>query len=445
MTIEIVIPQVGESIYEMQIGRWLKQEGDRVAADENIVELETDKASMELPAPAAGVISRIIRQQGESVSVGETIAHLEEDGRDAVERPPTAEPRRVPDGGQATPSAGEEKAPVQKARGKPSPEGPEPPAPPPKPHAHRRRDVPATPSARRALRQHGLSAEDVEPSGATLRREDVLRHIERQKPRPQRDGVPPEKVAEGPSQEVSPAKPAEAPASDLEEVVPMSLIRRRIAKRLVEARRQAALLTTFNEIDMTAVIELRHRYRQAFEEKYKIKLGFMSFFVKAAIDALRQFPQVNAEVRGTDIVFRNYYDIGIAVATDRGLVVPVLRHAERMTFAEIERAIDDFARRAREKKLTPDELAGGTFTITNGGVFGSLLSTPIVNPPQSGVLGMHAIQERAVAREGQVVIRPMMYVALTYDHRVVDGREAVLFLRRVKEAIEEPSRMLMEV
>jgi 2-oxoglutarate dehydrogenase E2 component (dihydrolipoamide succinyltransferase) len=225
----------------------------------------------------------------------------------------------------------------------------------------------------------------------------------------------------------------------------MSRLRRTVAERLVEAQRNAALLTTFNEIDMTDVMQLRREYGEAFQKKYQVKLGFMSFFVKAVIDALKQFPALNAEIRGTDIVYHNYFDLGIAIGGGRGLVVPVLRNAERLSFAEIEKAIGDFARRAQENKLMPDELHGGTFTLSNGGVYGSLLSTPIVNPPQSGVLGMHTIQERPVARDGAVVIRPMMYVALTYDHRLVDGREAVTFLKRLKEAIESPARMLMEV
>ena len=238
---------------------------------------------------------------------------------------------------------------------------------------------------------------------------------------------------------------AQVPTDRHEEIVPMTLLRRRIAQRLVEAQHQAALLTTFNEIDMSAVIELRKKYREEFQERYGVKLGFMSFFVKASIEALKRFPQVNAEVRGEDIVYRNYYDIGIAVGGGKGLVVPVLRNAERMSFAEIELAIDSLAGRARENQLKPDELQGGTFTITNGGIFGSLLSTPIVNPPQSGILGLHAIQDRPVARDGQVVIRPMMYVALTYDHRLIDGREAVGFLGLVKEIIEDPARLLLDL
>ena len=270
--------------------------------------------------------------------------------------------------------------------------------------------------------------------GVLLLKEDALSYLERVE----------ESKAEQPTGE---KKTLTSPDSDVreEEIIPMSPLRRRIAERLVAAQQTAALLTTFNEIDMTAVMALRRQYRESFEKKYSIKLGFMSFFVKASIEALKLIPQVNAEVRGTDIVYRNYYDIGIAIGGGRGLVVPVLRHAERMSFAEIERAIDDFARRAETNKLNLDELRGGTFTITNGGIYGSLLSTPIINPPQSGILGMHAIQERPVAREGQIVIRPMMYVALTYDHRIVDGREAVTFLRHIKGLLEDPARILLEV
>jgi 2-oxoglutarate dehydrogenase E2 component (dihydrolipoamide succinyltransferase) len=309
------------------------------------------------------------------------------------------------------------------------------------PAAQDQRVAPAvTPSARRALRELGLRAEDVPVAGKRLRREDVLQHAEHGK---QSDAASSEPLAENrPLAKSADVTVAGAATAELEEVVPMSLIRRRIARRLVEAQQQAALLTTFNEIDMSAVIELRKHHRDQFQERYGIKLGYMSFFVKAVIDGLKQFPTVNAEIREANIVYRNYYHIGIAIGAERGLVVPVLRHAERMSFAEIEQAISDFARRAQENK--PNELQGGTFTITNGGIYGSLFSTPIVNPPQSGVLGMHAVQERPVAHEGQVVIRPMMYVALTYDHRILDGRDATSFLRRVKEAIEEPMRMLIE-
>jgi 2-oxoglutarate dehydrogenase E2 component (dihydrolipoamide succinyltransferase) len=281
------------------------------------------------------------------------------------------------------------------------------------------------PAAGRVLGEQNLSPDDVTATGpgGRLLKEDVLRHVEA--------------AASGPA--------SGSVGEREEEVVPMSLLRRRIAGRLVEAQQTAALLTTFNEIDMSGVVSLRRDFGAAFQEKYGVKLGLMSFFVKAAVDALKLVPAVNAEIRGTDIVYRNYYDIGVAVGGGKGLVVPVLRHAERLSFAEIERAIADFAARARDNKLKVEELQGGTFTISNGGIYGSMLSTPIVNPPQSGILGLHAMQDRPVAREGQVVVRPMMYVALTYDHRLIDGREAVTFLKHIKEVIETPARMLIEV
>lgn len=283
------------------------------------------------------------------------------------------------------------------------------------------------PAARRELAERGLEAEEVEATGpgGRLLKEDVIRHVERRR-------------------EEARSQPSQGAAAREEEIVPMSLLRRRIAERLVAAQQSAALLTTFNEIDMTAVIALRQRHREAFQQKHGIKLGFMSFFVKASIEALKLIPQLNAEIRENDVIYRNYYDIGIAVGGGKGLVVPVLRNAERMSFGEIEHAIDDFARRAQENKLKVEELQGGTFTISNGGVYGSLLSTPIVNPPQSGVLGLHVIQDRPVGRAGEVVIRPMMYIALTYDHRIVDGREAVTFVRHIKDLIEDPARILLE-
>jgi 2-oxoglutarate dehydrogenase E2 component (dihydrolipoamide succinyltransferase) len=437
MSIELKIPALGESIQEVQIGRWLKQEGESVAEDEDVVELETDKASMELPAPAAGVLVKILKRAGESVTIGETIAVFERDGQPAEK----STSKKADDAGtQTAPVATPESSEAKAARNATSPshdktvESP--------PTSRGRRVPPAvTPSARRALRELGIRAEDVAAEGKRLRREDVLRHVAQRQP-DAASRLPPAENRSLP--EATKPAVADAATSDLEEIVPMSLIRRRIARRLVEAQQQAALLTTFNEIDMSAVIELRKHHREQFQDRYGIKLGFMSFFVKGVIDALKQFPTVNAEIRGENIVYRNYYHIGIAIGADRGLVVPVLRHAERMSFAEIEQAIDDFAQRAQENKLKPHELEGGTFTITNGGIYGSLFSTPIVNPPQSGVLGMHAIQERPVAQAGQVVIRPMMYVALTYDHRILDGRDAASFLRRVKEAIEEPMRMLIE-
>jgi 2-oxoglutarate dehydrogenase E2 component (dihydrolipoamide succinyltransferase) len=461
MSIELKIPDVGESIQEVQIGRWLKQEGDRVDADENVVELETDKASLELPAPAAGVIRKILKHDGDSVAVGETIAHLDPAGDAEAKQPESEAPKEA---GRQKPKEGESKKPPRaedeadqraakrEARPDSRKEG-ETERKPARPAAgdgkHKVEALPpVTPSGRRALLEFGLRAEDVHVRGDRIGREDVLRTVEERKAGAEEPQGQAAKAAE------APPKPREAegkravarPDADelLERVVPMSLIRRRIAERLVEAQQTAALLTTFNEIDMSAVFALRKDHGQRFREKYGVKLGFMSMFVKATIESLKEYPELNAEIRGKDVVYRRYFDIGVAIGSERGLVVPVVRHAERLSFAEIEQAIADFAARAAANKLTPDELTGGTFTITNGGVFGSLLSTPIVNPPQSGVLGMHAIQERPIAREGQVVIRPMMYVALTYDHRLVDGREAVSFLQRLKQLVEDPARMLIE-
>ena len=411
MVHELKIPQAGESIQEVQIGQWLKKEGEWVGRDENLVELETDKASMELSAPAAGVVTKILKQDGETAGIGEIIALIEEGAP-----PPQAEAAEV----QAAPQHSEPRI--------------------------------VMPSAQRLLTEHGIQAEEVQATGPAGRvlKEDVLRHVE-QKKQEKSDGEQPKEVRrETPAQ---PPRALQAPATEPplstglrhEEAVPMTLIRRRIAERLVQAQHQAALLTTFNEVDMSPVLQLRQQYRERFQQKYGVKLGFMSFFTKSTIEALKEFPALNAEIRGQEIVYRNYYDIGIAIGGGKGLVVPALRNAERLSFAEIEQKIADFAERAKANKIRPEELDGGTFTITNGGVYGSLLSTPIVNPPQSGVLGLHAIQDRPVAKDGQVVIRPMMYVALTYDHRLVDGREAVTFLRRIKEIMEEPARMLLEV
>ncbi len=420
MPIELKVPVAGESITEVEVGAWLKAKGDFVEKDEPVVVLETEKASVELPAPVSGTITEIRKNKGDTAAIGEVLAYLESG--------PPAPPR--PAAAQAAPISAPETRPA-------------PPEAPPR----------VMPAAEQALAEHGLRAQDVKPSGpgGRLLKEDVLRHIEEQRqpaPPPPPAIAPPqaEKEITAPAPTAPAAPPPTVAVPDREEeVVPMSRLRRTVAQRLLEAQRNTAMLTTFNEIDMAPVMAFRKERGEAFQQKYSIKLGLMSFFVKASIDALKLFPAVNAEIRGNDIVYHNYYDIGLAVSTDRGLVVPVLRDAERMSFAEVELATADFARRARESKLKLEELQGGTFTITNGGVFGSLLSTPILNPPQSGILGMHAIQDRPVARAGAVVIRPMMYVALTYDHRLIDGREAVSFLRRIKELIEEPVRMLIEV
>ncbi len=415
MTIEVKVPALGESIYEVQIVRWLKQKGDWVDKDEELVEIETDKATLQIPAPVAGALTKIVKQEDQLANVGEVIAYLDESQKPITDRHDGESREAAAASADALPPA----------------------------TALTDRPPIVMPAAERLLAEYGLEAGQVTATGpgGRLLKEDVLRYVEQEGLKPGREPQP-EPSAQTTAR--TSVEPTGTPARQ-EEVVPMSMIRRRIAQRLVEAQQTAALLTTVNEIDMSAVIELRRKYRELFQEKYRVKLGFMSFFVKAAIEGLKLCPQLNAEMRDRNIVYRNYCDIGIAIGGGKGLVVPVLRNAERMSFAEIEQAIGELAKRAEENKLTPEELAGGTFTITNGGVYGSLLSTPIVNPPQSGILGLHVIQDRPVAREGQVVIRPMMYVALTYDHRIVDGREAVGFLRRVKEIVEEPSRMLLEI
>jgi 2-oxoglutarate dehydrogenase E2 component (dihydrolipoamide succinyltransferase) len=462
MSIEVTIPAVGESIHEVQIAQWLKSEGDWVDKDESLVEVESDKATVQLPAPAAGRLAKILKQRGEIAQVGQAIAQLESDGKEPAEtrQPAEAKPKGEKDKPQAQPAAAKQTEPPPRPTKRPEERGKpqEVPAAPAAAAAKRAPPEPATirdggekpnakapellPATRRLLTEFELTPDAVRGSGpeGQILPEDVLRHI-REARETGKELSAKSRQAEKPAAAL---EPAEAPA-DLEELVPMSMIRRRIAERLVEAQHAAALLTTFNEIDMSQVMELRSKFKDAFAERYGVKLGFMSFFVKAAIEALKRYPQVNAEIRGHDIAYRNYYDIGIAVGGGKGLVVPVLRRAELLSFAEIEQQIAQFAALAKENKLKPEDLQGGTFTISNGGIYGSLLSTPIVNPPQSGILGLHAIQDRPVAREKQVVIRPMMYVALTYDHRLVDGREAVGFLKTIKDVIEDPTRLLLEV
>jgi 2-oxoglutarate dehydrogenase E2 component (dihydrolipoamide succinyltransferase) len=409
-------------VSEVEIGDWLKSVGDSVKQDDIIVMLETDKVTVELPAPVNGTISKILFQKGASAKVGDILGYMEEGAVVAKSGAAPLDPA------------------FDRSQGSEAPPATIPPASAPR----------VMPAAQRALHAAGLDAAEVQPSGPGGRtlKEDVQRHLAeghvdaRPAAAPQRPELrePRAKDLKPP-----PVPNLPAPGPRQEEVVPMTSLRRRIAERLVEAQHSAALLTTFNEVDMSAVKQLREDYQDAFLKKYSIKLGFMSFFVKAAVDALKQFPSVNAEVRGTDIVYHNYFDIGVAVGGGKGLVVPVLRNVERMGFAEVELTIAALAGRAKDGSLKLDELQGGTFTITNGGIYGSLLSTPIINPPQSGILGLHGINERPVVIKGQIVARPMMYIALTYDHRIVDGREAVGFLKRIKDAIEEPTRMLIEV
>lgn len=424
MPIELKVPEVGESITEVHIANWHISPGDYVAIDEDVVELETDKATVNVPAPVGGILKDILKPAGQTAAVGEVIATLEE----ADAPPKTSESSsgqtaaRDKDGQQATP------VPAQATATALTPSS-----------------SPATvmPAAARLLAEHGLSAEQVPSTGpgGRLLKEDVERFIASRSPASGHAG--------GGGHGLSPRQtPTAIPARSgdrTEKSAIMSPIRKRIAERLVAAQNNAALLTTFNEVNMAPVMALRKQYQDAFTKRYDVKLGFMSFFVKAVIDALNEIPQVGAQIRGDELVYQNYCDIGIAIGGGKGLVVPIIRNAELLSFAEIELKINELGRRARENKIGLDELQGGTFTITNGGIYGSLLSTPIVNPPQSGVLGMHNIVQRPVAENGQVVIRPMMYLALTYDHRAVDGREAVTFLKRITEAIEDPTRMLIEV
>jgi 2-oxoglutarate dehydrogenase E2 component (dihydrolipoamide succinyltransferase) len=415
MALELKVPEVGESITEVVIGTWKKRAGDAVALDESIVEIESDKATVELPAPAAGTVAKILKASGEKAVVGEVIGYLEPAGAAAPAGHPAAAP--VVDvkrsGGRTDIGS------VQPATA---------PATPPR----------VMPAAARVLGEAGLPAAGVAGSGpgGRVTKADATAAV----------GARPPAAAAPPAKPASPAvQPLAVPGSRQERQVLISPIRRRIAERLVEAQHQAALLTTFNEVDMSAVMALRAKFKDVFQERYGVKLGFMSFFVRAAVEALRAVPQVNAEYRDPHIVFRDYYDIGIAVGGGKGLVVPVIRNAEMLSFAQIEQTIGDLARRAADNKIKLDELQGGTFTISNGGVYGSMLSTPIINPPQSGILGLHAITERPMAVNGQVVIRPMMYLALSYDHRLVDGREAVTFLKRIKDTIEDPTRLMLEV
>jgi 2-oxoglutarate dehydrogenase E2 component (dihydrolipoamide succinyltransferase) len=403
MTSEIKIPEVGESITEVQISEWLKAEGDTVKQNEPLAVIDSEKTTFELPAPQNGRLLKILRQAGDTVKVGEVVAQIAQESEAVTgktEEKVSAEPSVVKDSGEAK---GSEKSDLWKAK-KPKKQS-------------------ATPDVQKKEEKAPESDKKEEP--------------------PLEEKAEPAKDAE-----IKPEAPdlkQKRLAGREQEAVPMTMLRRTVAKRLVEARQTMAMLTTFNEIDMTQVQSLRKEYQEAFEKRYQVRLGFMSFFVKAAIEALKQFPQLNAEIDGDDIIYHNYFDIGVAVSTERGLVVPVLKNAERSSFAEVEKALGNFAQRAKEGELKPDELEGGTFTITNGGVFGSLFSTPIINPPQTGILGLHAIQDRPVALGGQVLVRPMMYAALTYDHRIVDGREAVQFLKRIKELIESPSRILVEI
>jgi 2-oxoglutarate dehydrogenase E2 component (dihydrolipoamide succinyltransferase) len=434
MATEIRVPSLGESVVEATVGQWFKQAGDTVTADEPLVELETDKVTVEVPAPASGVLSKIAVKAGDTVAVGALLGAIG-DGA-GVSKPAKAKSAPVSATlamAEASPEAdtslarAPEAAPTEpkKLEREPSPR-----------QEVGNDDMPPSPAARKLMVESDLGADQVIGSGrrGQVLKVDVVKAAEALLKSERKEKAPP---------------PLRAPVASgdaaREERVRMTRLRRTIAKRLKEAQDTAAMLTTFNDVDMSAVMQLRRDYRDAFEKRHGVKLGFMGFFVKAALQALKDIPAVNAEIDGEDIVYKNYYHIGIAVGTERGLVVPVLRDADRMSLAEIETAIADFGARARSGKLALDELQGGTFTISNGGIYGSLLSTPILNAPQSGILGMHRIEERAVVRDGAIVARPMMYLALSYDHRLVDGKDAVTFLVHIKDSLEDPKRLVLDL
>jgi len=415
---DIRVPTLGESVTEATIGRWFKHPGDSVAVDEPVVELETDKVTIEVPAPAAGVLSEILVKDGETVAPGALLGQIKE-GAGAPAKP-------APAPAAASPPAAKPAPPPQPA---PAPTmAKTPPA-----------DAPLAPSVRKLAAESGISASTVPGSGKDGRvtKGDMLDAIARAVATPTPVAQPAAAV-----QARAPSPPDDAAR---EERVRMSRLRQTIARRLKEAQNTAAMLTTFNEVDMASVMALRAQYKDLFEKKHGVKLGFMSFFVRACVQALKDIPAVNAEIDGSDIVYKNYYHVGVAVGTEKGLVVPVVRDAERLSLGEIEKKIADFGRRARDGALKIEDMQGGTFTISNGGVYGSLMSTPILNAPQSGILGMHKIQERPVVHEGKIEARPMMYLALSYDHRIVDGQQAVTFLVRVKDSLEDPARIVLDL
>jgi 2-oxoglutarate dehydrogenase E2 component (dihydrolipoamide succinyltransferase) len=462
MARDIVVPTLGESVTEGTIAKWMKQVGDDVAQDEALLELETDKVTLEVFAPAAGKLAEISAEEGATVEVGAVVGRIAEKGEAAaagetieVRKDTAAADRRlaaatpVPKPSAAKPELAREMSEEMRARAKAtmgdrreagaSPE------------AERSPAAPAasglSPAVRKLMEENALSPSDIAGSGpdGRITKGDVLDYIGREVKKGAGQPAPERPAAEPPAPKPAARPAAPAEAGPREERVRMTRLRKRIAERLKQAQETAAMLTTFNEADMSAVIAARKQYRDIFEKKHGIKLGFMSFFVKAAIVALKEIPAVNAEIDGDDIVYKNYYDIGVAVGTEQGLVVPVLRGADRLSFAGIEEKLAEVGRKAREGKLSIDDLTGGTFTISNGGVYGSLISTPILNPPQSGILGMHKIEDRPVAIAGKLEIRPMMYLALSYDHRIIDGREAVTFLVRIKECIEDPQRILLDM
>ncbi len=449
MRIEVNVPNLPESVSDATLLDWHKKPGDPVQKNENLVDLETDKVVLEVPVPEDGVLQEICRNKGDLVTGGDLIAVIETEARpaataakaEAARESSKPEPGKTGVEPKAEPVREVRESP--KASTKPEPQRleavePEPPAP--------KADYtqPLSPAVRRLLMEHNLDPAEI-PSNGRLTKQEVLSYLDSRKSTVRRMPAARPVRTEAPIQIPIAERPAPREPSFRERRVPMTRLRARIAERLLEAQRTTATLTTFNEVNLQKIFDLRNQHRAKFEQQYQIKLGFMSFFVKAAVEALKRFPIINASIEGNDIVYHDYYDIGIAVSTDRGLVVPVLRDADRLGFAEIEKAVMEFSQKARDGKLSFEELNGGTFTITNGGIFGSMLSTPILNPPQSAILGMHAIKDRPVVEDGQIVVRPMIYLALSYDHRIIDGREAVSCLFTIKELLEDPTRLLLGV
>jgi 2-oxoglutarate dehydrogenase E2 component (dihydrolipoamide succinyltransferase) len=434
MRVEVKVPQLPESVAEATLVSWHKKAGEAVKRDENLIDIETDKVVLELPAPADGVLAEILKADGTTVTSNDIIAVLDTDAKAAASTPPEA---------AAQPAASQAIAGTPAAKQQPAP-APQKPVP-----SFATQDTPsakataeALPAARKVMAEQGIAAAEVSGTGrgGRITKSDVQAAVETKSAPAVKQAPPP-----------TPAPAARPPVVNLdlghrpEQRVPMSRLRQRVAERLVQSQSTAAILTTFNEVNMQPVIELRNRYKERFEKEHGVKLGFMGFFVKAAVHALKKFPLVNASIDGNDIVYHGYYDIGIAVGSPRGLVVPIIRDADQLSVAEIEKLIGDYGKRAQEGKLTVEELTGGTYTISNGGVFGSMLSTPIINPPQSAILGVHATKERAVVDNGQIVVRPMNYLAQSYDHRIIDGREAVLSLVAIKDALEDPARLLLDL
>lgn len=461
MLVEVRVPVLAESVAEATLMDWHKQPGDSVKFGDALIDVETDKVTLEVVAPEDGTLVSILKNSGEDVGSNELIAQIDTESQASATETADIGEADVPEPETQTDVAGSEAAPQAEPEAEPAVEPDEQPPP-------SEQEPKSSPAVRKLLAEHGLEADEIPASGKRLTKKDVMDYLAKAedaetdsnhgKPAAEaghqrkEDSAQVQETATRAQEEQTPApvrgkqKPGDGKSpGGADNRVPMSRLRRRAAQRLLAAQRENAILTTFNEVDMKPVMDLRSRYKESFEKTHEVKLGFMSFFTKAAVEALKKFPVVNASVDGDDIIYHDYYDIGIAVSSPRGLVVPVIRAADKLSFAGIEKTIGEFGRKARDAKLTLEDLTGGTFTITNGGVFGSLLSTPIINPPQSAILGMHKIEDRPIAENGEVVIRPMMYLALSYDHRIIDGREAVSFLVALREALEDPSRLLLQI